>query len=429
MSVNIIIGAQWGDEGKGKIIDLLSADAEFVVRVQGGANAGHTVIIGDTRYALHLIPSGILRPEPKCIIAQGVVIDPEVLLEEMELLRMHNIKLDGRFFISDRAHVVMPYHKLIEASGLRTPNRDIDTTKRGIWPAYADKVSRIGIRMGDFLNLPFLEDKIRHNVKQFNTVFGDSSKIKEDLSVDHVVKVYKEYAVKLAPYIADTLTILHDGLDRKANVFIEGAQGTMLDVDMGVYPNVTSSNTTAGGACTGSGIPPTSIDKVLGIAKAYITRVGVGPVPTDLTDATGDLIRERGKEYGTTTGRPRRCGWFDAVLTRFACKVNGISEIVLMKLDILDVFPTIKICDYYEYKGKRLDTIPADVTFFSEVKPHYQELPGWQVPTSDIKKYSDLPQNAKAYIQRIQELIGVRIGIVSVGPERNQTVIKANEAN
>src|SRR3989338_10168568 len=212
MSVNIIIGAQWGDEGKGKIIDLLSADAEFVVRVQGGANAGHTVIIGDTRYALHLIPSGILRPEPKCIIAQGVVIDPEVLLEEMELLRMHNIKLDGRFFISDRAHVVMPYHKLIEASGLRTPNRDIDTTKRGIWPAYADEGSRIGIRMGDFLNLPFLEDKIRHNVKQFNTVFGDSSKIKEDLSVDHVVKVYKEYAVKLAPYIADTLTILHDGL-------------------------------------------------------------------------------------------------------------------------------------------------------------------------------------------------------------------------
>ena len=415
--VTVIIGAQWGDEGKGKVVDFLSRDG-IVIRVQGGANAGHTIIINGKRTALHLIPSGIMRPKPICIIGQGVVIDPAVLLEEIALLKSQGIKIADRLLISDRAHVVMPYHKIFEGSGIRTPSREIDTTKRGIWPAYADKVSRTGIRMCDFLNLDVLKNKIRHNSAQM------AKMLSTPIDAEAMVKDYTEYARKLTPYITDVLPILQSALKKKRAILIEGAQGSMLDVDMGIYPNVTSSNTTAGGACTGSGIPPTSINKVVGIAKAYITRVGVGPVPTDLTDKIGDLIRERGKEYGTTTGRPRRCGWFDAVLTRYACKISGVSEIMLMKLDILDVFEKIKLCDWYELDGKRLDTIPADITIFARAKPHYIEMPGWQTDTSKTRTFDQLPINAQKYIKKIESLIAVPIKLISVGAERTQTITR-----
>ncbi len=396
-------------------MDFLSRDG-MVIRVQGGANAGHTIIINGKRTALHLIPSGILRPKPLCIIGQGVVIDPAVLLEEIELLKNQGIMTKDRLLISDRAHVVMPYHKLMEGSGIRTPSREIDTTKRGIWPAYADKVSRTGIRMCDFLDRKMLEDKIRHNGAQMEKIL--SSKI----NIEGMVKDYAEYAKQLTPYITDVLPIIHAAVKKRKDILVEGAQGSLLDVDMGVYPNVTSSNTTAGGASTGSGIPPTAINNVIGIAKAYITRVGVGPVPTDLTDETGDLMRERGKEYGTTTGRPRRCGWFDAVLTRYACTISGVDKVILMKLDVLDVFEKIMICDYYTIDGKRVDTLPADITKFAKAKPHYIEMPGWQSETGTIRSFHGLPINARRYVLRLEKLIGVPIKIISVGPDRHQTI-------
>lgn len=417
--VTVIVGAQWGDEGKGKIVDFLSKNTAIVVRVQGGANAGHTIVIDGKRVALHLVPSGILRKEPICIIGHGVVIDPATLIEEIELLGKQGIKTRNRLYISDRAHVVMPYHKIIEASGLRTPTREIDSTKRGIWPAYADKVSRIGIRMCDLLNIPVLHEKIRHNGTQVEKMISST------IGIEGIIKDYSGYAKKLSPYIVDTLPIIQKALKNKKNILVEGAQGSLLDVDMGVYPNVTSSNTTAGGACTGSGIPPRAISKVIGIAKAYITRVGVGPVPTDLVDVTGDLIRERGKEYGTTTGRPRRCGWFDAVLTRYACTINGVDEIILMKLDVLDVFKKLKICDYYEIDGTRVDTLPADITHFAKAKPHYIEMPGWQADTSAIRSFRKLPLNAQRYILKLEKLIGVPITLISVGAERNQTIYRS----
>jgi len=380
--VQIIIGAQWGDEGKGKIVDLMSQNADIVVRVQGGANAGHTIIVDGTKFVMHLIPSGILHPKTICVIGHGVVIDPEVLLQEIELLKKAGISVEGRLFVSNRAHIVLPKHKEADKRNEQSASKPIGTTGRGIGPAYSDKVSRVGLRVVDFIK------------------------------TDH----------RFDGFVADTSAFLNQAIRDKKNIIIEGAQGALLDIDLGTYPYVTSSNTTSGGACTGSGIGPTKIDEVIGIAKAYTTRVGEGPFPTELLDEQGNQLRERGKEFGATTGRPRRCGWFDAFVVRYACEVNGVDEIVMTKLDVLDNFKTIKICTGYEYNGKQLASFPADIEILTKVMPVYEELPGWQTNTAGITDFEKLPTQAKRYLQRIEELIGVKIGMISVGAERNQTI-------
>ncbi len=382
--VTVIVGAQWGDEGKGKIVDLLSATADVVVRVQGGANAGHTIVAGDTKFVLHLIPSGILNPKTVCVIGQGVVIDPGVFLEELELLQKLGVEVAGRLFVSDRAHVVTTDHKERDKKHEANSAKPIGTTGRGIGPAYMDKAGRTGIRIMEFL-------KTDHRFDRF---------------------------------VIDTAWYLHVALQQKKNIIIEGAQGTMLDIDIGTYPYVTSSNTTIGGALTGSGIGPMSIERIIGITKAYTTRVGSGPLPTELPEAQGNALREKGKEFGATTGRPRRCGWFDAHVVRYAVMVNGITELALTKLDVLDDLATIKICTGYKLEGKLLKSFPADLSVLENAELVYEELPGWQTLTSDAKRFSDLPKNAQTYIKRIEELCGVPVRIVSVGAERTQTILK-----
>lgn len=412
---DLIVGIQWGDEGKGKIVDMLSQNYDLACRSGGGHNAGHTIWVNGVKYALHLVPSGILHPNIINIIGNGVVVNPEVLIKEMA--QFENLK--GRFYISDRAHLNLAYHSLIDQAKERLKgDKAIGTTGKGIGPAYADKISRIGHRVGELLDPELLSADLMNDFEA-NRVYLDALGVKIP-SKDEIYQELKGFKEALAPYIADTTQILWKAMDDNKKILLEGAQGTLLDIDHGTYPYVTSSNTISAGACTGLGLSPKSIGNVIGILKAYTTRVGNGAFPTEDHGDDGNTMCEVGKEYGTTTGRRRRCGWLDAVAVRYASRLNGVDSYALMKLDVLDGFKTIKICKAYEYNGKLIDYMPANL---DEVTPVYEELEGWD-SISGIKSYDELPQNAKKYIERIEELTGVRVSIVSTSPERSDTILR-----
>jgi adenylosuccinate synthase len=415
----ILVGAQWGDEGKGKIIDVLTGEADIVVRSQGGNNAGHTVEIGKEKFVLHLIPSGILRAGKKCVISNGVVIDPVALVGEIEGLEKRGIKLAGRLLISETAHLVLPYHRrLDEARELRKGRNKIGTTKRGIGPAYGDKAARTGLRLIDLTKPKEFSVKLKSRIEENNAIIKSLGG--EPLSFAEVNKAYLEAARKLRPYIVNTVVWLHQQLAKKKRILFEGAQGTFLDIDFGTYPYVTSSNTTAGGSCTGSGVPPHHIDRVVGVMKAYTTRVGEGPLPTE-NAAISDLLHGMGREFGATTGRARRCGWFDAVATRYAAMVNGIDDLAITNLDGLDTLKQIKVCVAYECRGKRLTSPPNDCHELLNCRPIYRKFAGWQKPTSDVRSFKKLPPAAQRYLRALAELTGARLMIVSVGAQREQT--------
>ncbi|WP_458396129.1 adenylosuccinate synthase [Campylobacter sp.] len=412
---DLIVGIQWGDEGKGKIVDMLSQNYDLVCRSGGGHNAGHTIWVNGVKYALHLVPSGILHPNIINIIGNGVVVNPEVLIKEMA--QFENLK--GRFYISDRAHLNLAYHSLIDQAKERLKgDKAIGTTGKGIGPAYADKISRTGHRVGELLDPELLSANLMNDFEA-NRVYLDALGVKIP-SKDEIYQELKGFKEALAPYIADTTQILWKAMDDNKKILLEGAQGTLLDIDHGTYPYVTSSNTISAGACTGLGLSPKSIGNVIGILKAYTTRVGNGAFPTEDHGDDGNTMCEVGKEYGTTTGRRRRCGWLDAVAVRYASRLNGVDSYALMKLDVLDGFKTIKICKAYEYNGKLIDYMPANL---DEVTPVYEELEGWD-SISGIKSYDELPQNAKKYIERIEGLTGVRVSIVSTSPERSDTILR-----
>lgn len=422
MPVSIIVGAQWGDEGKGKIVDMLSEKIDIVARYQGGANAGHTVVIGDTTYVLHLIPSGIFQKNVKCVIGNGVVIDPAALMDEIAMIRSFGIKIEGRLFISHNAHLIMPYHKLLD--NIREQGaQKIGTTGRGIGPAYIDKYMRIGIRVVDLLDRKVLREKLTANIEEKNQIL---SKVygKTEIDVDKIVEEYQKFDSLIDPYVTDTAAYLNDALKKGKRILAEGAQGALLDVDHGTYPYVTSSNPTSGGACTGIGIPPTAVRSVIGIAKAYSTRVGNGPYPTELNDETGEKLRAIGHEFGATTGRPRRCGWLDMVSLKYSLMVNGVSEIALTKLDVLDSFDEIKICTAYKKDGTVLKHFPTDVRTLETVEPVYKSYKGWNTGISGAKKWSQLPKRTRDYVETIEKLSGVRVSIVSVGARRDQTIVR-----
>ena len=421
MPNTVLIGAQWGDEGKGKIIDVLTAQADMVVRYQGGSNAGHTVIVAGRKFVLHLVPSGILHPGKTCVIGNGVVVDPLALLEEIRMLEKDGIVVQGRLTVSDRAHMVLRYHNALDKAdeAARSAGKRIGTTGRGIGPAYRDKVCRCGLRMGDLVERDFPE-RLAINVAAANqalAVLGAPA-----LDVAELQKLYAEVARALAPYIADTVEIVNAADRAGRSILLEGAQGMMLDVDFGTYPFVTSSSPTSGGACTGTGLSPRRIDRVVGVIKCYTTRVGEGPFPTELTDAAGENLRQRGGEFGATTGRPRRCGWFDAVVGRYAQMVNGVDLWAFTKLDVLDTLPTIRICTAYACDGKQFTTMPASLAVFQRCQPVYAEMPGWLQPTSTITRYEDLPLQARAYVERLVTLVGGKLGVLSVGPGRETTL-------
>jgi adenylosuccinate synthase len=418
----VLVGAQWGDEGKGKVIDFLTEEADVVVRFQGGSNAGHTVVVGDKKYVLHLVPSGVLHEGKHCVIGNGVVMDPFDLVRELEQVQSWGFDIKGRFHISERAHMVMQWHRALDAAeeAARAAGRKIGTTGRGIGPAYAAKVGRYGMRAGDLLK-PNFADIIRIRTEEANAKLVSLGA--HELDVDEMIRLYTPMANALLPYVTDTVQFLHESLDANRQILFEGAQATMLDVDFGTYPFVTSSNPTAGGACTGSGVGPRAIDRVIGVLKLYTTRVGEGPFPTELFDSDGELLRSRGGEFGATTGRPRRCGWFDAVIARYAQRVNGVDFWAMTKLDVLDAFPTVKICTGYKRDdGFVYQTFPADLDVLARCEPVYEEMPGWQCETSHITNYEALPENAKRYIDRILELIGGKLGVLSVGPARETTL-------
>jgi adenylosuccinate synthase len=423
MPVLVVVGAQWGDEGKGKIIDLLTERADVVARYQGGHNAGHTVVVGTDEFILHLIPSGILHKGKKCIIGNGVVVDPSALLEEMDAMARRGIKFDGRLLISKNAHLIMPYHKALDvASEKLKGNKKIGTTGRGIGPAYADKINRKGIRMADLLDAKTFREKLACNTGEANFLlerFYDAPLVQ----LDQIYEEYLGYARRLRKYISDTTLFLNESIGSRKKILAEGAQGTHLDVDHGTYPFVTSSSPTAGGACTGLGIGPNTITEVMGIVKAYTTRVGSGPFPTEQENKLGELLRARGKEYGATTGRPRRCGWADTLIIRHAVRVNGMTSAAITKLDVLDALDEIKICVGYKYKGKLYDEMPSELTVLEKGTPQYITMPGWKENTVGIRKYSDLPKKARAYVEKLCKLCGVKPAIISTGARRDETII------
>ncbi len=420
MANTILVGAQWGDEGKGKIIDVLTEQADLVVRTQGGNNAGHTVFIGKRKFVLHLVPSGILRHRKTCVIGNGVVIDPISLVEEIEGLLRLGIKVNGNLFISETAHLVFPYHRELDEQRelLKGKNR-IGTTKRGIGPAYGDKAARTGMRVIDLINPDRFEALLRDKIRENNEILKAFSA--RPLSFKRVHSAYRAAGDRLKPLVTDTVVLLHEALQRKANILFEGAQGTFLDIDHGTYPFVTSSNTTAGGACTGSGVPPNRMDRVVGVMKAYTTRVGEGPLPTENAEIA-DLLHEMGREFGATTGRARRCGWFDAVATRHATMVNGIDELAVTNIDGLDTLETIKVCVSYRIGRTRYDHMPNDVETLSRCEPVYVEFPGWRTPTHNVGRWRDLPARTRAYLKAIAELTGAKLTIASIGPSREQTI-------
>ncbi|MCK4846847.1 MAG: adenylosuccinate synthase [Deltaproteobacteria bacterium] len=418
----VIVGAQWGDEGKGKIVDILTLSADVVVRFQGGNNAGHTVIVDDEKVVLHLIPSGILHKGKTCIIGNGVVVDPEVLLGEIAELKSRNLFNEEDLLISKDAHVIMPYHKKLDAAKEKMRGGSkIGTTGRGIGPAYEDKVSRCGIKCSDLLNEDILRDKLTANLKEKNhyiKTFLDE----EGFTLEELHYQFLQYGKKLAPHITDTSLYIDSAMNDKKSILFEGAQGTLLDVDFGTYPYVTSSNTIAGAAATGSGIGPTRLDSVIGVAKAYTTRVGEGPFPTELDEEANATLREQGNEYGATTGRPRRCGWFDAVAMRYSARLNGLDGLILTKLDVLDTLDEIQVCVAYDCAGVRSESFPANTAELTDCTPIYETFKGWNEPTGKIKDIKKLPKNAQAYISKIEELVGVKVVMVSVGAERKETI-------
>ena len=422
MSNKVIIGAQWGDEGKGKIIDILSKDADYVVRYQGGNNAGHTVVVGTEQVILHLIPSGILHKNKICVIGNGVVIDPEALLSEIAYLKKRDIDVSNNLKISDRAHLIFPYHKILDKLREEKFRKiKIGTTGKGIGPCYTDKFSRGGIRIGDLLNKPLFEAKLKCNIEEKNAIFSKVYKHKI-YTFDKIYQQYLDFVDIIRPYICDCSVLLNAAIRKKKKILFEGAQGTLLDVDHGTYPFVTSSNSTAGGACVGSGIGPTKIDKAIGIVKAYTTRVGEGPFPTEFSAVLMKKIRTIGKEFGATTGRPRRCGWFDALVVKHAVAVNGLDAIVVTKLDVLDQMPKLKICVGYRYKRRIYEHFPTDIEVLWKAKPVYEDWAGWMRETTKTKKFSSLPVNARKYLKRLSQLVGAKVEIVSIGSERNQTL-------
>ena len=424
MPAIVLIGAQWGDEGKGKVTDLLGARVDYVVRYSGGNNAGHTVVTPDgQKYALHLMPSGALSPNAVTVLGNGVVIDPKVLLAEMDGLTERGVDVSS-LLISGDAHLIMPHHRALDRVVERyLGSARIGTTGRGIGPAYGDKAARTGIRVQDLLDPGILRQKLELVLREKNQILAKVYNRKA-LDTEAVVAEYLGYAERLRPHITDTRPVLWEALARGAIVLMEGAQATMLDLDHGTYPFVTSSNPIAAGACVGTGIPPTSIDRVIGVAKAYTTRVGSGPFPTELSDDVGAHLRKIGKEYGTTTGRERRCGWFDAVIGRYAVQLNGITDLVITKLDVLSGLPTVRICVGYEVDGRRVDTMPSTQTDFHHATPIYEELPGWWEDISGAREEADLPVAARRYVERIEELCGTRVSVVSVGPGRDENVVR-----
>ncbi|MGS0765921.1 adenylosuccinate synthase [Syntrophomonas curvata] len=420
MAAVVLVGAQWGDEGKGKITDFLAEKADCVVRYQGGSNAGHTVETDHGKFMLHLIPSGILYPATLCIVGNGVVVDMEKIIEEIKGLQGRGIDTSN-LRISLRAPAVLPYHKKLDE--LEDQSSHIGTTKRGIGPAYADKINRIGFRIGDFLeDARFLEERFKSQVEYKNRLIKEIYH-EEGFDWRQLLQETLEQVNWLKPYLADTSLLIYAAINENKKVLFEGAQGTLLDIDHGTYPFVTSSHPIAGGACVGAGIGPTCINRVLGVAKAYTTRVGEGPFPTELQDKDGEMLRRKGMEFGTTTGRPRRCGWLDAVILRYAARVNGLTELAITKLDVLDEFSTIKICTAYRYKGQSMSEFPGTISVLDQCEPEYIELPGWQQDISQVTSYADLPINARNYLAKIEELAGVKQSLIAVGPGREQTIV------
>ena len=423
----VVVGAEWGDEGKGKVVDIYTEFADDVVRYQGGNNAGHTLVVGDEKIVLHLIPSGILHAGKRCIIGNGVVLDPEVFIREIT-----NLKAKGKFqddaclLLSESLHIIMPYHKRIDiAREAKSGAGRIGTTGRGIGPTYEDKIGRRGIRLADLLDSAVFARKLQELLPEKNfmleKLLGD-----QPFTFEEIFEEYTRYAEILRKYVADTTLILHRDIREGKRLLFEGAQGTLLDVDHGTYPFVTSSSTCAGGACTGTGVSPRDIHEVIGISKAYVTRVGGGPFPTELDEEIGEELRRVGHEFGATTGRPRRTGWFDALVGRYAVRVNGLTGIALTKLDVLDGFETIRVCTGYAYHGEILDELPSNAEVFAACSPIYEELPGWQQDISGIRNFADLPENARKYVRRLEELVGCPMALVSVGPRRDQTIMVRN---
>jgi adenylosuccinate synthase len=423
-----VVGLQWGDEGKGKVVDILAEHSDIVVRYNGGANAGHTVVVGNNRFALHLLPSGSVRPNVNCVIANGVVVDPEVLIEEIETLAGKNITLNGRLFISENAHVVLAYHKKDDQLREESLGKNkLGTTIRGIGPCYADKVGRsYAVRMGDFRHLDQLKTRLQAIVEYKNKVFAalypDLSG--QPLSIKDIFEKCKLYAGKLTPFIADTTEFLHKAIAQSQSILFEGAQGSLLDLDHGTFPYVTSSNSSALGMPAGSGVPARVVDRYVGVVKAYTTRVGAGPFPTEQDNEIGQYIRDRGHEYGTTTGRPRRCGWFDAVAASYSAKIGGIDSVALMHLDTLAGLKEIKICRAYKINGQEKTFFPADTDRLCQAEPVYESVPGWDEDITNVKDFHDLPTNAQDFIARIEEHLAVAITIIGVGPARQQTIFR-----
>jgi len=419
----IILGAQWGDEGKGKIVDLFSASFDIVARYQGGHNAGHTVRIGDKKYILKLVPSGILRPGKQAVIGNGLVIDPAALLDEIRILEAAGVEVHGHLWISNRAQVLLPCHRLMEKVTETRPDRSIGTTSRGIGPCYEDKIGRRGIRMADLLDPDIFRARYDALLEE-KIAIAKALGVYEELNVAQVREEYEVFADRIRPMVCDTARLLNDAIAAGKNVMFEGAQGTMLDIDHGTYPFVTSSSASAGGASTGTGVPPTRIQGVIGVSKAYITRVGGGPFPTEALDAMGDQIRNRGHEFGSVTGRPRRCGWFDVPLLRYTAMINGFDSLVITKLDVLDELEKVPVCVGYRVGKQRITEIPATIRGFEGIEPIYECLPGWQSSTAGVSSFEQLPPLARDYIRYLETQTGVEVGCVSTGPERNETIVK-----
>ncbi|MBW2333003.1 MAG: adenylosuccinate synthase [Deltaproteobacteria bacterium] len=427
MSNVVVVGTQWGDEGKGKVVDLLSAQVTKVVRFQGGNNAGHTLVVDGKKSIFHVIPSGIFHPDTRCLIGNGVVVDPEVFLEEIKGLFDKGIAINPkRLGVSGRAHLIMPYHKAIDIAREKAKGASrIGTTGRGIGPCYEDKVARAGIRVIDLTDPDILKQKIKANLKEKNfylaNLFGA-----EPLEYQPIVERYLSIAHELSPFIADVSTELDEAIRRNESILFEGAQGTQLDIDHGTYPYVTSSNPVAANACIGAGIGPKSLDSIVGIVKAYTTRVGAGPFVTELVDETGNYLQEKGQEFGATTGRPRRCGWLDLVVVRYSARINGLTHLAITKLDILTGLDPVNLCVGYEYKGKRLENIPAQLSILDKCSPVYDAMDGWQEDISGARTFKDLPNNAQAYVKRIEDFVDVPVSIISVGSGRNETIVRKN---
>jgi len=419
----VVVGAQWGDEGKGKVVDVITPHVNVVVRYQGGNNAGHTVVVGREKYVLHSIPSGILHRGCRCVIGCGVVLDPGSLIEEMESLVQRGATLDGNLFISKNAHLIMPYHPALDrASEAMLGKRRIGTTGKGVGPAYVDKAARVGIRMVDLLDERLFREKLEYNLAQKNRLLREIYDA-PSFRVEEILNPYLRYAGWLAPYITDTALLLSKWIDSGYSVLFEGAQGTMLDIDHGTYPYITSSSTTSGGAATGTGVPPTKIHGALGVAKAYTTRVGGGPFPTEMKGSMAEQVRARGNEYGATTGRPRRCGWFDGVALRYAVRINGLDTVALTKLDVLDQCETLKVCTSYRWRGEMITDFPEEETALAELEPVYEEINGWMTSTAGAKNEADLPAKARRYLERLEELIGVPFCLISTGAQRDETIL------